>query len=257
MTGRVKGKVCIVTGASAGIGLADAELLHREGANVVLTDVDRERGERAAAKLGEGAVFIHHDVASEEMWVNVIEKTLEAYGRINVLANNAGVLLPGTVLNTPLEEYRKTQAVNSEGVFLGCKHAIPIIEKSGGGSIINMSSVAALEGISQALAYSASKGAVRSMTKSIAIFCREQNNGIRCNSIHPDGVRTAMVGRFALGTDEVSDSDLENMESMTANPLMTPEDIANMVLFLASDESKYITGAELLIDNGATITPLR
>jgi len=255
MSIRVKDKVCIVTGASAGIGLADARLLHSEGAKVVLTDIDRERGLEAAENLGDGATFIWQDVASEEDWISVIEQTRKMYNRLDVLVNNAGILLPGSVLDTELNDFRKTQSVNTEGVFLGCKYSIPLMEKSGGGSIINMSSVAALEGISLACAYSASKGAVRAITKSIAVFCREKSNGIRCNSIHPDGVRTAMVGKFALGKEEVTSEDLENMESLTSNELMLPIDIARVVLFLASDESRFITGAELVVDNGATVTP--
>tara|TARA_R110002049_G_scaffold308150_1_gene511126 strand:- start:28021 stop:28803 length:783 start_codon:yes stop_codon:yes gene_type:complete len=253
MPGRAENKVCVVTGASQGIGLADAKVLIAEGAKVILTDVDTERGELAAKTLGSNALFVQHDVTNEQGWIRVFEQAVNEYGKVDVLVNNAGILKPGSIVDNTIKDFRLVNAVNCEGVFLGCKHAIPVMEKSGnGGSIINMSSVAALMGISSCVAYCASKGAVRSMTKAIAAYCREQKNGIRCNSVHPGGVRTEMVTKVALGREDVSEQDVEQLPSRESDPLMEPEDIASMVLYLASDESKFVTAAEMVVDNGYT-----
>ncbi len=251
---RVKGKVAIVTGAASGMGRADAIVLAAEGAQVVLTDLNEADGQAVADSIGENAIFIHHDVTSEDNWVAVIQQTLEHFGRLDILVNNAGMMAMGSVVDTDLDSYRRINAVNNEGVFLGCKHAIPAMEKSGdGGSIINMSSVAALHGMSYIAGYSASKGAVAGLTKSVALYCREQNNRIRCNTIHPDGVKTPMVVKVLSGNDTATQEEIDALAS--AVPMCEPEDIAAMVLYLASDESHFVNGAQMLIDNAATITP--
>ena len=251
---RVKGKVAIITGAASGMGRADAVLLAQEGAYVVLTDLNEKDGQAAADSIGANALFIRHDVTDEDNWVAVIAATLEQFGRLDILVNNAGLMTMGSVVDTDLESYRLTNSVNSEGVFLGCKHAIPAMEQSdGGGSIINMSSVAALHGMSFIAAYSASKGAVTGLTKSVALYCREQNNGIRCNSIHPDGVKTPMVAKVLSGNDTATQEEIDAIAS--AVPMCEPADIANLVLYLASNESGFVNGAEMVIDNAATITP--
>jgi 3(or 17)beta-hydroxysteroid dehydrogenase len=251
--GRVEGKVAIVTGAASGMGRADAVLLAREGAFVVLTDLNDQDGEAAAAAIGERALFLHHDVTDEDNWKQVVATTVERFGRLDILVNNAGMIALGTIVDTDLETWRKVNAVNSDGVFLGCKHAIPAMAASGGGSIVNMSSVAAISGQSFVAAYTASKGAVRSLTKNIAMFCKEQKNGVRCNSVHPDGVKTPMVVKVAKGKDTATAEDIEEVGRY--GNMCEPEDVANLVLFLASDESRFINGAEMLIDNAATITP--
>tara|TARA_R110000823_G_scaffold210224_5_gene340485 strand:+ start:25526 stop:26383 length:858 start_codon:yes stop_codon:yes gene_type:complete len=251
--GRVEGKVAIVTGAASGMGKADAALLAAEGAKVVLADLNEADGEAAAASIGANAMFLRLNVTDEDNWKAVIEKTVETFGRLDILVNNAGMISLGNVVETTLEDFRRVNAVNSEGVFLGCKHAIPAMAKSGGGSIVNMSSVAAIHGQSFVAAYSASKGSVRALTKSVAMYCKEQKNGVRCNSVHPDGVKTPMVVKVALGKDVATAEDLEKVGAF--GNMCDPEDVANMVLFLASDESRFVTGAEMLIDNGATITP--
>ena len=251
---RVKGKVAIITGAASGMGRADAVLLAQEGAYVVLTDLNEKDGQAAADSIGANALFIRHDVTDEDNWMAVIAATLEQFGRLDILVNNAGLMTMGSVVDTDLESYRLTNSVNSEGVFLGCKHAIPAMEQSdGGGSIINMSSVAALHGMSFIAAYSASKGAVTGLTKSVALYCREQNNGIRCNSIHPDGVKTPMVAKVLSGNDTATQEEIDAIAS--AVPMCEPADIANLVLYLASNESGFVNGAEMVIDNAATITP--
>jgi len=252
--GRVNGKVAIVTGAASGMGRADAILLAAEGARVVLTDLNESDGQAVAALIGQQALFIQHDVTDEPSWIAVVEQTLAHFGRLDILVNNAGLMSMGSIVDTELEAYRKTNAVNNEGVFLGCKHAIPAMEQSGdGGSIINMSSVAALHGMSYIAAYSASKGAVAGLTKSVALYCREQGKGIRCNSIHPDGVKTPMVVKVATGRDTATQEEIDAMGEVV--PMCEPEDIANLVLYLASDESHFVNGAEMVIDNAATITP--
>jgi 3(or 17)beta-hydroxysteroid dehydrogenase len=206
-----------------------------------------------ARGIGDNALFLRLDVTDEDNWKTVISATLEQFGRLDILVNNAGMIALGTIVDTDLATWRKINAVNSDGVFLGCKHAIPVMAASGGGSIINMSSVAAIHGQSFVAAYTASKGAVRSLTKSIAMFCKEQKNGIRCNSIHPDGVKTPMVVKVAMGKDVATAEDIEAVGKY--GNMCDPEDIANLVLYLASDESRFVSGAEMLIDNCATITP--
>ena len=251
--GRVAGKVAIITGAASGMGKADAQLLAAQGAKVVLADLNDVEGEAAAAEIGENALYLHLDVTSEENWISVVAQTVETFGTLDILVNNAGMMTLGTVVDTDLEAYRKTNAVNSEGVFLGCKHAIPAMAESGGGSIINMSSVAALHGMSFFAAYSASKGAVKALTKSVAMYCKEQGNGIRCNSIHPDGVKTPMVAKVATGKDTATEEEIEEVGEL--GNMCEPSDIANLVLYLASDESGFVNGAEMVIDNASTITP--
>ncbi|WP_373095271.1 glucose 1-dehydrogenase [Zhongshania sp.] len=253
--GRVSGKVCIVTGAASGMGKADAIRLAAEGAKVVLTDLNEADGQAVAAQIGEAAIFLKHNVTSEDDWKRVVSTAVSHFGRLDVLVNNAGMMTLGNVVDCSLEDYRRVNSVNSEGVFLGCKTAIPAMEASGnGGSIINMSSVAAIHGMSFVAAYSASKGAVMALTKSVALYCREKRNGIRCNSIHPDGVKTPMVFKVATGQDSATREEIESL-STVEHPMCEPEDIAALVLYLASDESKFVNAAEMLIDNASTATP--
>ncbi len=251
--GRVAGKVALVTGGASGMGRADALLLAAEGAKVVVTDFNVQDGQAVADQIGGDAIFLPLNVTDEDNWKSVIATTVETFGALDILVNNAGMMIMGNVLDTSLEDWRKVNAVNSDGVFLGCKHAIPAMAASGGGSIVNMSSVAAISGQSFVAAYTASKGAVRSFTKSVAMFCKEQKNGVRCNSVHPDGVKTPMVVKVALGKETATQEDIDMVGK--AGNMCDPEDVANLVLFLASDESRFITGAEMLIDNASTITP--
>tara|TARA_R110002072_G_scaffold84388_12_gene191385 strand:+ start:7058 stop:7885 length:828 start_codon:yes stop_codon:yes gene_type:complete len=251
--GRVAGKVALITGGASGMGKADAHLLAAEGAKVVVADLNEVEGRAVAAAIGGDAVFMRLNVSDEDNWKTVIADTVEKFGRLDILVNNAGIIALGTIVDTTLESWRLVNSVNSDGVFLGCKHAIPAMAASGGGSIVNMSSVAAIHGQSFVAAYTASKGAVRALTKSIAMYCKEQKNGIRCNSIHPDGVKTPMVVKVATGKETASQEDIEAVGKF--GNMCEPEDIANLVLYLASDESRFVTGAEMLIDNASTITP--
>ena len=248
--GRVSGKVAIVTGGASGVGKEDAILLVREGAKVVLTDLNEKDGNAVAAQIGENALFVKHDISSEDGWKEVIAKTEEKYGGVDILVNNAAILIAGTVEDTTLEDWRRIQRVNSDGYFLGCKYAYAAMKKRGGGSIVNMSSMAGIGGVSSFCAYSASKGAVAAMTRSIAAYSRFHHIPIRCNSIHPDGIKTPMV--FNLPRDPKKPPTVR--EGNDAKRLMArfcePTDIANLVLFLASDESRFINGSEYRIDNG-------
>jgi 3(or 17)beta-hydroxysteroid dehydrogenase len=247
---RVQGKVCIVTGAASGVGREDALLLAREGAKVVLTDLNEEAGRAVAAEIGADALFIRQDIASEADWQQVIKTTLERFGRLDVLVNNAAILALGSIEDTSLELWQKVQKINTEGYFLGCKYAIAAMKESGGGAIVNMSSVAALGGMPMFCAYSASKGAVAAMTRSIALHCKQQGYRIRVNSVHPDGINTPMTQALAGGQpipQEVLDAD-------PMNRMCAPQDIANVVLFLASDESRFINGAEIRVDNAQLIS---
>jgi len=251
--GRVDGKVALITGAASGMGKADAILLAAEGAKVVVTDLNETDGQAVASAIGDNAMFLRLNVTDEDNWKAVIAATVDQFGQLDILVNNAGMIALGSIVDTELESWRMINAVNSDGVFLGCKHAIPAMAESGGGSIINMSSVAAIHGQSFVAAYTASKGAVRALTKNIAMFCKEQKNGIRCNSIHPDGVKTPMVVKVATGKETATRKDIEEIAKF--GNMCEPEDIANLVLYLASDESRFVNGAEMLIDNASTITP--
>ena len=249
--GRVSGKVALVTGAAVGLGRADAIALVREGAKVCITDVNVAAGEALAAELNAShpgsAFFLRQDVRDEAEWTRVVEAVKQRFGGLNILVNNAGIVIIGTPESATLEQFRMHQAVMSEGVFLGCKAAMPVIRDSGGGSIINMSSVASHLGYPVFFAYSAAKGAVRAMTKAIAVHCQMNKYNIRCNSIHAGAMHTPMVEN---ATKELG----MTMDMYEQGPgLGKPEDVANLVLFLASDESRFVNGAELLIDNALVV----
>ncbi|MCE4052307.1 glucose 1-dehydrogenase [Pseudomonas sp. Au-Pse12] len=247
---RVEGKVCIVTGAASGVGREDALLLASQGARVVLTDLNQEAGRQVAAQIGENALFLPHDITRENDWQRVVETTVRHFGRLDVLVNNAAILALGSIEDTSLELWRQVLTVNSDGYFLGCKYAIAAMKDSGGGSIINMSSVAALGGMPLFCAYSAAKGAVTAMTRSVALHCKRQGYRIRCNSVHPDGINTPMTQALSGGQAQPQ----ESLDQDPMNRLCAPRDVANVVLFLASDESRFINGAELRVDNGQLIS---
>lgn len=252
---RVNGKVCLVTGAAQGLGEADARLLVEEGARVVLTDVNVEAGRRVAEELGPNARFLEQDVSDETRWKEVIDDLLATEGRLDVLVNNAGIAPIATVEDTTPDVWRKTIAVHLDGTYFGCRYGIAAMKQAGaGGSIINMSSTAALVGIAPYFAYSAAKGGIRSLSKSVAIHCREAGLGIRCNSVHPGSISTPMVHeafRIGLGVDLVGGEDPDATRRQYG--VGDPSDVAWMVLYLASDESRHVTGAEMVIDNGDTV----
>lgn len=247
--GRISGKTALITGAASGLGKADATLLVKEGANVVITDINESAGrdlERAlnAARLGS-AYFLPQDVSSESRWQEVFAETRRRFGGLHVLVNNAGMVVIGTPESTTLDQFQAHLRVMTDSVFLACKYAIPLMKDSGGGSIINMCSTATHLGYPVFYAYSAAKGAVRSMTKSIAIHCQMNHYNIRCNSIHAGAIETPMVVK---ATQEIGMQ--MSMYEQSPVGLGKPEDVANLVLYLASDESRFVNATEIVIDNG-------
>ena len=248
--GRVDGKVAIVTGAAQGLGEADARLLAAEGARVVMTDIDDERGWAIAQEIG--ADYLHQDVSDEDSWNVLMDHVISGYDGLDILVNNAGIAIIADIETTTTEQWRRTLAVHLDSTFWGCQHAVKAM-KERGGSIINMSSVVALQGSANYLAYAAAKGGIRSMTKSIAAHCRAQGYRIRCNSVHPGSINTAMVQAALEHSAGIKITEAEDPEALRLQlGIGEPLDIANMVLFLASDDAKHVNGTEMVVDNGAT-----
>ena len=250
---RVKGKVAIVTGGAGGLGRAEALLLAKEGARVVITDLDEAGIKRAAGEInsqGGKAIFVRHDVTSETDWKRVITRALEEFGRLDVLVNNAGVIIYKKIEDTSLAEWRQLMGVNLDGVFLGTKFAIAAMKKNGGGSIINIASVAGLIGNPDASAYHASKGGVRAFSKAAAIECSKAgyDYNIRVNSIYPGVIDTSMADDLKKDENKYRTALSWHAVGHFGEPL----DVAYGVLYLASDESKFLTGSELVIDGGWT-----
>jgi 3(or 17)beta-hydroxysteroid dehydrogenase len=250
--GRVAGKVALVTGGASGLGEATARALAREGAKVAVADVNEAGAKRVASEIGAAALALRLDVTSEPDWQRAIAETLRAFGGLHVLVNNAGIVVVRSIEDTTLEQLRRVLAVNVEGVFLGCKHALPALNASGGGSIINLSSAAGLVGTPPFAAYSASKGAVRLLTKTVAAHCNALGYAIRCNSIHPGGIDTPMVQGIGGALEGAGPTTLGVLAKLQGGPSGQPQDVANLALFLASDEAKHLNGAEIAIDAGFT-----
>ncbi|HHY65720.1 MAG TPA: glucose 1-dehydrogenase [Alicyclobacillus sp.] len=248
--GRLQDKVAVITGGGGGIGRTTAVLLASEGAMVVVTDIDRENGFKTVDRIkqeGGKAFFIEHDVTEEKQWVHVVQETLNTFGTIDVLFNNAGIYIIKPVASITLDEWNHLMAVNVTGVFLGLKHVLPVMATRRSGSVINASSVAGLVGFPGDTLYGASKGAVRILTKAAAAEYAPYR--IRINSIHPGYVRTGMAEYAAASAQKTLD---ELAAACPMGRLAEPLDIAQVVLFLASDESSYITASEFVIDGGAT-----
>jgi NAD(P)-dependent dehydrogenase (short-subunit alcohol dehydrogenase family) len=247
MAGRLDGKVALISGAARGMGECEARLFAREGAKVVLGDVLEEQGKHVAQDIvrqGGAATFVRLNVTVENEWRSAVDMAERTYGKLDVLVNNAGIVRMAPLDETSLEAWNEVIAVNQTGVFLGMKHAILAMRRAGGGSIINISSIAGLVGLSNIPAYQASKGAVRLLTKNAAVQYAQDN--IRVNSVHPGRIETPM-------TASVDPTRRQMVLSLT--PLGRegkPEDVAYGVLYLASDESSFVTGTELVIDGGFT-----
>jgi NAD(P)-dependent dehydrogenase (short-subunit alcohol dehydrogenase family) len=265
MAGRVAGKVALVTGGASGIGRACALRLAQEGARVVVTDVQDSMGAAAIAAItaaceasgnGGGAWFLHHDVTQEEAWIDVVEEVRARHGRLDVLVNNAGIGIACSIVEMSLADWQRQQAVNLDGVFLGIKHGIPLMREGGGGSIINISSVAGLKGSARLAAYNATKGGVRLLTKGVALECAQERWNIRVNSVHPGVIDTPIWAKVAPGGLDpgANEVDVEALAQVMVPGGFAglPGDIANGVLFLASEESAYVTGSELVIDGGVS-----
>lgn len=244
---RLDGKVALITGAAGGQGKEEAFLFAKEGAIVVITDIQKELLEKTGEelmRLSPKSSFFHHDVSSEEQWQHIVAQVVEKYGRIDVLVNNAGISPDTRLLDTSMDLWNKVMAINVTGTFLGMKTVVPVMKENGGGSIINISSIAGLTGGSGASAYTASKGAVRMLTKGAAI--EYAKDSIRVNSVHPGVIETPMTEEL-LKNEQVKSM----LEATTPIPRFgKPIDVAYGVLYLASDESSFVTGIELPVDGG-------
>lgn len=255
--GRVQDKVCLVTGGGAGLGQADVLALAGEGAKVVITDIDKKGGEETAHKAGGDTIFLEHDVAEQDQWKQVIAQTIDHFGELNVLVNNAGMVIPGNVETASWEDYRTHQRIHMDGTYLGLKYGVETIKLNGKmGSIVNMASTTAMLGYKDSFAYSACKGAVRAMTIASAVHCQQEKYKIRVNCLLPSVIMTPMIeklNREAPRDDR--DPTVRYAEETPSPGLGEPMDVGNTVLFLASDESKFINGAELRIDNCSVVNP--
>jgi NAD(P)-dependent dehydrogenase (short-subunit alcohol dehydrogenase family) len=263
MSGRVEGKIALVTGAAGGLGRAICLTLAREGARIVATDRDETGGAALVEEIGAAggeAQFLAHDVTDEEAWRGVIAAVRNRFGRLDILVNNAGIGLTAPVTEMDFGDWRRQMSVNVDGVFLGVKHGLPLMRESGGGSLINVSSIAGLKASPNASGYCATKAAVRYFTKSVALECAAAKDNVRVNSLHPGIVETAIWDTLIGTGPEGSNARPRGatLAAMTARsvPLGRPgltEEIAAGVLYLASDESRYMTGSELVIDGGRSI----
>ena len=245
MSARLQGKVAVITGGASGMGEQSVRLFAAKGARVLLTDLNVEAGQRLADELGEAVSFIEQDVSDAQGW-QALGAHLEArHGRLDVLVNSAGILKPGSIEDCTLEDWHRLLRVNADSVFLGCQTAVALMKRGGGGSIINLASITSMAGKPDYLAYSASKGAIAALTRSVAAFGRPHR--IRCNSVHPDGVLTPMTRAvYPAGVDP----ERLTIDADPMNRACRPEDVANAILFLASDEARAINGIELRIDSG-------
>ncbi|MFJ7744649.1 glucose 1-dehydrogenase [Peribacillus sp. NPDC097295] len=240
---RLSGKIAIITGAAQGMGAAHAKLFVEQGAKVVLTDLNEEKGNATAAELGENALFVKQNVTNEADWANVVATAEEKFGPVNVLVNNAGITMAKKMMDATVEDYRRIVEINQVSVFLGMKAVLPSMQKAGGGSIVNVSSMNGL--VAGAIGYTDTKFAVRGMTKAAAMELAELN--IRVNSVHPGVIATPMV------VQEDTKAAVEAFaKHIPLGRVAQPEEVSNMVLFLASDDSSYSTGSEFVIDGGMT-----
>ena len=251
--GRVDDKVALITGAAQGLGAAIAAMLANEGASVVLTDINidgaREQADAINAAHEGRAIAIEHDVTDPDQWLQAVNKTKETFGGLNILVNNAGIGSMGNVVEESFENWRHVHAVDLDSVFLGCKTAIPVMAASGGGSIVNISSISGIIAGHNLAAYNSAKAAVRHLSKSVALYCARAGNNIRSNSVHPVFVDTPILDGMSRGEDR--EETLKKLgRQIPIGRVAEPDDVAYAVLYLASDESGFVTGSELKVDGG-------
>ena len=251
MTERLKDKVALITGAAQGLGKEMAKSMMAEGAEVYISDINQDQLEKTVSELSCSGINL--DVTKSEDWKNAVSHIQEMSGSLNILVNNAGIGNGGDIESTDMDTWKLVHNVNLDSVFLGCKYALPLMRESGNGSIINISSMSGIVASHNTSAYNSSKAAVRHLSKSIALHCAKSTNLVRCNSIHPVFTRTAMVQSMI---DAAPERNIEQklIQQIPIRKLAEPIDIANAAIFLASDESSFITGTELLIDGGLSAT---
>lgn len=252
MSGRVAGKIALVTGAASGMGAATAQLLAAEGATVIVTDLNEQMGQECASRIGANASFLKLDVADVDQWQTVAAEVEKRHGRLDILVNSAGIVLIASIEDTTPEQFDRVLAINARGTYLACKTMLPLLKRSSHASIVNIASTASHQGFGLGFAYGASKGAVRTMTKSIAAYCQDNRLPIRCNSIHPNEIETPMMEQVMMRSgrpEPVAEGVLP------LGKLGAPKDVAFAALYLASDESRFVTGTELAVDNGSLMRP--
>jgi len=256
MTDRLKGKVALITGGASGLGANVAELMVKEGAKVVVADIAADRGKAVADKLGASGHFARLDVTSEDNWKAVIGETVTKFGALHVLLNSAGIGLSKTVEDITLEEWRKVHAIDLDGVFLGCKHGVAEIKKHTGphtgplgGSVINISSISGIIAGANMAAYNSAKAGVRLLSKSVALHCAKSGYNIRCNSVHPTFIDTPILDKYR---DRFGQEQMQQKlgRQVPIGRLGRPEEVGWALVFLASDESSFMTGSEVVIDGG-------
>ena len=247
--GRVAGKVALVTGGASGLGRATAVMLAKEGAKVAVTDINEAGGRAVAEAIGDAAVFLCHDVASESEWQSVLAAAVDKFGKLNILVNSAGIGMSKSVEELSFEEWRKVHTIDLDSVFLGCKYAVPLIAAAGGGSIVNISSIAGIIAGHNMAAYNSAKAGVRLLSKSVALHCARKGYNIRCNSVHPTFIDTPILDRHKARFG-AAEAVAKLARQVPLGRIGEADDVAYAILYLASDEAKFITGAELVIDGG-------
>lgn len=250
--GRVQDKIVVLTGGAMGLGRAAAQRLVEEGARLIVTDYNVEGGRRAAGELGGDTVFLEQDVTDPARWAEVIAHVEAEYGRLDVLVNNAAVTVFGSIADVSYEDFRRCYTVDVDSIFLGCKTAIPLMARTGG-SIINFSSAAGVKASADLVAYNSAKAAIPMLTKSIALYCAREKNGVRVNAVLPGTILTPNVEAVIAGTPDPEATRVQFALAQPIGRMGEPEDIAHLVVYLASDESKFATGAAFAVDGGLSI----
>jgi len=254
--GRVEGKIALVTGAGSGLGRASAIHLAQEGAMVIASDLNGGTALKTVAIINKerpgAAISAKHDATNEKDWKSVLKKAQATFGGLNVLVNNAGISIGGDVETTEFSDWKKLHEIDVDSVFWGCKLAIPYIKENGGGAIINISSTVGILGNPLTLGYGSAKAAVRSMTKSIALHCARHQYNIRCNSIHPTFIKTPLLDRFTKVVGDQKEAYKTLAKQIPLGEILQTEDVTYGIIYLASDESRMMTGSELVIDGGLT-----